>query len=1319
MRDLNATAQTGSKKKAVAVVAALAITASGVGYVGLSSTDWAKAEDGIAVQASGTYSMSVKYNSDGGTVAFGAKGDGGSRETVANGTTKTIDVNNWGDSYAMIPIPKEGYEISQVVLRDANGTALETYTRNNSDSSHNITDTMAKNQSGTWGFAFSSQPSAGSKMTYDITFVKSSSGGNTDPTPTDPTTHPDSGAYLEGNPNLSITSQNSVAKFTMTQPGAAAKNGGFTQFVMKMTKPHEFVEFDKSTVTCTDESGNAVPGAATIDSTGALVYAFDSNYLANNMKYSNESYILTCNAKITATPAQYKQFDGGDNTAHFNLSSTPSTTTSNGGNRVGSTASSDMKVKLPTLSAEKSVWASSGSANAFDKVSYRVTLNNTNAPSQAQNLHLKIAPSSGLWALGVRPDTSSFKVNKGEVDFKLDPSCISVTDGAVNINFPSNFVVNSGDRVEVTYDVKLGDESLGKDKLKQLYDAATSTSGGLGTTITFSADNALQSTEAKTATGLLIPTIGGGATSTGGSTYTTGDTQTVTVNFNVNGNKSGTVLKQPKITMRGDASYYRNLKLDGKSYTSGTIAGDAWEKGSTHSLTYEVFAPTKYAPGVNGNRSITATLDGSNVVTAHDATYDFKIALPHMAQPTVSVSNTKPSATENVTVTSTFIQDEDAVANGARFVITDNAHDSGKDACASKFNNIKINGQPLSDTNSTVTKSADGNTLTIDYGKSMPKGSRVVVTYDDTINGSYHSNGYTNDVNAKVLAGAGSNITNEETSSTSSYTVQEPAFSIASSVDNSTPSAGGTVHAITTFTETAADAKAIGARLVISDKCDLSTAKRDESASTDKDKNGSSSDGTTAVTPVDPVKQRFANVKVNGKALDSSAYNVVDGVLTIDYSGVVKNGEKVAVEYDDVLNDGYAGNMVTNNIEAKITVAEQYNISKEFSGSKASFAVEEPSIDIVKKIVDPEVTEDNSDDDGHLIVNVGDTVTYAATFNQSNPRAIGHDFVYTESIDPKLAAFGVNFDDEVTVTTGSGDDTKDVTDQYNVAIDETKGTLTVTGKDGNTDLPNTPITATFKIHAGVNTNKAYDQLAGTEFDSKSDVSVSNLKAHASAQLTVSVADAKAVIKKDAEKEEISNGEKNTYTLTATNEFEGDKENSKLRGLKIEDDLDQATAEFGYKIDADSVKVQLDGEDITDESDVVVFKVNDSSTGFELDYNNDLTKDSKLTITYDATTDNIAAQSYDQSLGNVVIATAKNSKPSVATKTVSYHGADIIEPEQEQGGSLAETGGQVINETPQGLSGTGDNKTMIYAIGGVIAVAVIAGVIVLVIRKRNK
>lgn len=365
------------------------------------------------------------------------------------------------------------------------------------------------------------------------------------------------------------------------------------------------------------------------------------------------------------------------------------------------------------------------------------------------------------------------------------------------------------------------------------------------------------------------------------------------------------------------------------------------------------------------------------------------------------------------------------------------------------------------------------------------------------------------------------------------------------------------------------------------------------------------------------------------------------------------------------------------------------------------------------------------------VINVGDTVSYKTTFYEDNPdmpSAIGRNFALKVSIDDlvigdtasdadasakrtyKASQLGITFNPVSEVKLVSGE--SDVTESFDVELNSDKTELSIAPKDGTSqDCPSVPTSVEFSVKMGAAEDQNnFDQLAGNEITVRATASVSNLEKSVSSVSTTTIADAKLSLAMSVSNNEIGHGMRNTYTITAMNDKEGEfSDSSKARNVHIENGLDDSAKTFGYKIDPSSLNVMLDGKDITSTSDVAV-KWADGNSGFDMVLSRDLPKDQELVVTYEATTDGIDAQAYSETLGDVAIATADNSKPAVAYANILYTGADF----QDNYGAGAGAGADGAAGGTIGALG----DIIVYVIGSVAALAIIGIVGVIIWRRRR-
>lgn len=728
----------------------------------------------------------------------------------------------------------------------------------------------------------------------------------------------------------------------------------------------------------------------------------------------------------------------------------------------------------------------------------------------------------------------------------------------------------------------------------------------------------------------------------------------------------------------------------------------------------------------SGERRV--TVDASNLKDGPIvAEACFNLLIPS-ASVTASVSKNEVTTGERVQVTSTFR------AEGEDGSVIQNPRINISNPAFGRIENIKVDGVPYN----------RGDVL-----RDLKKGDSHILTYDIVAPSDY-SPDYAKGISTTPQMTADnlvSTIAPPSNNPAQNITVSIPELGIGVEVSDKTPSAedktdaAHPVHVTAVVNEKSGNSAASGIQLIISD--------------------------IPSAEGKNPVADKFENVRVNGEELAAGTYQIdeTSGVMTINIASIAKGGD-VKVEYDNYLVSGYEANGYAGSVSARIQKASAASSNFPTGQEKnavTDYTIQTPELHISQEITDPVSESTEGEGDAAVttttpdVINVGDTVKFRTTFHELNeemPNAKGRDFVLTEKIEDlfisnekptdkenntkteresderdsatkaedikkdghtyKASQLGITFADDVKLFTGEGEDAQDVTDKYDVKIDSSKGELTVTPKaDGSQDMTEVPTSMEFAVKMGkYEDENNYDQLPGKDIKVTGTVAVSNLSRAATAVSTTKIADAELYLTKSAADKEISHGMTDTYTITAVNDKDNKfDDNSVARNIAIEDDLDAAAAALGYKIDPATLKVMMGDEDITSTSDVYVFFDKDN-TGFDLKLSKDLDKEKTLTITYDATTTSIAADAYTESLGNVVIASADNAKPAVAFENVTYAGVDF----PVDGANVS--GEDALAGSGEGsIAGTGD--IVPYVIGGVIAVALIGGVIVLVVRKRRQ
>lgn len=694
-------------------------------------------------------------------------------------------------------------------------------------------------------------------------------------------------------------------------------------------------------------------------------------------------------------------------------------------------------------------------------------------------------------------------------------------------------------------------------------------------------------------------------------------------------------------------------------------------------------------------------------------------------------------------VSSTSKVSREEISTGERSTATIVFHaggESGAAVIAPKINvgtpafghieNIRVDGQPYT-----------SNTPLPD----KPNGSDITLTYDIVAPTDYKP-----EYSAGITVGASLSADNlvENCDKSAFVKVAIPELGAAVAVSDQTPSAEDQtetihpVHVVSKFRETSGKSKATGLQFVLTDK--------------------------PANEGDDPVEKRFENLRVNGVEPAAGTYLIdyANGVTTISCDELAA-GQEIVIEYDNIVKKGTEPNGKGVAISARVQKTQNASVVSNFpdGGEKTAltdFTVQIPELHIAKQITAPVLVDEESGESTPEVINVGDTVSYKTTFFENNeemPAALGRDFKLVEKIEDlfisnesksdqkvnekaaqelpderdvstkvsdtiangrtyKASQLGITFCpvEEMKLLAGE----EDVTDNFDISLNETASELTVVAKEGKSaDLTKVPTAIEFSVKMGkAEDGNNYDQLAGKDIKVSSALSVSNLEKPVTAVSSSKIADAELYITKTAAAKDIEHGDTTQYTITAINDKD-DKfdDESVARNVKIEDDLDKAAADFGYRINPASLKVMLGGKDITSTSDVVVLWDTDA-TGFDLALSKDLDKKDELVITYDTITAHIEQAAYSQSLGSVSIATADNAKPAVAFENVLYHGQDLPLDETGQPGSMGQDGSGAIGENANGsLVATGD--IVPYIIAGVIAVAVIGTVVVLVVRRREK
>lgn len=531
---------------------------------------------------------------------------------------------------------------------------------------------------------------------------------------------------------------------------------------------------------------------------------------------------------------------------------------------------------------------------------------------------------------------------------------------------------------------------------------------------------------------------------------------------------------------------------------------------------------------------------------------------------------------------------------------------------------------------------------------------------------------------------------------------------------------------------------------------------------------------------VDPCMSRFNDIKIKigtgaETPLSSSSYSITGNVLSIPRPTINKN-EKIVIKYTDYIPAGYAKNGLKNEITGELWKND--GSTSALKTATTNFVIQTPVPKTTTSIVIPDITvpktdipeadlqsnnflfEETNDNNTNIqnnFVNVGDVLDVQTEFYTTG--GIGRDFEAEINIDDIIldtpipaitgggtistltpSSLGLVFVDSPTETDAkyqtkimAGD--IDVTDQYNITFDVRNGNpapccyskIKITGKD-NTNSPNTPIKIYNKLRCGDNDGPEamyVAWLAGQTIKVSSKLSLSNLELPATSSSEAEVASAIISVKTQVEKNEITFGDTNKYTITVKNDEQNKIPNdySVARNVTVINKLANNASKKGYAIDENSISAKLDGIELMDR-----IKTNSSyrytDDGFSFTIPQELTKNKNLVITYETTTKNIAADSFSETLDNTTVITASNSSPTAGFTTVHFKGKERINAPGNNSGNNNDSGGTTSNEENSGdtrgdgkVSNTGD--VIPYLIGGAIVIALIGGAFIIVRRRMNR
>lgn len=1223
------------------------------------------AEDGIALKA-GTYLVGTH---DGASISISKLDGSVIRDSISleSGDSQSIELDQ--DSIltcitgeASMQVPSDSI-LSNTTGQHSSGTSGESQSNENKNNEGNENSSSnegnaASNDSGNYDSPSQDKPQ---KEFSDMHVAE----GTVEVSPTDfkfSNENVSQDGSFDGIVHIKGIQKGVVRSASSNDDNAASlNNDALKSFKISLSAPNSMAKIDENTIKLTRSDGQCLYDASddtiarqgtvsidTIDGTQVIVFSFNPDYLTEGMQYSGESYSLTADARMSLPKdlSEVASQNDGNGNLLFDNDSTLTTVIDNSLNSfpheetvsTNPSGNSKIKIVMPKLKAVRSL--SETKANAYDQITYKLTISNTEAGTIAKGIIITDTPGDDLYDLGGAPQ--DVKVTKNGTQFDLNDKNYSIYNGKITINL-GTVDMSSTDPLVVEYTVSVGDDLMRTDKSRLGGLLALDNADSVGSReVSVKAANVLDTVQVSDAFDLLRPAASV-TSDIDKNVITTGETASVTDTFTIEGaddNENGAKLINPVISLTSPSQgSVSNIKVNGTDYVPGTSLSDI-DTGSSLILTYDIIAPSDYSDDVNGSVDTLATLSADNIADSISANARTTIVIPNLSL-VVNLSTMTPSSSsldgtsEPLHVVFTIEQNaNEATAKEFDVRIQDSPRIPTDEVLESGFDELKVkldgNEIPISDDE--LKKNADGS-ISIHVDE-LDADSILTIEYDDILKSGYEINGKSQDIDASVVPSMESNIpSSAEAKASTSFTVGTPKMNIEQKVTNPVDADTG-------------DAEAVNVGDIVS----LSTVFNQQNED----------------DPLAEGRDFALDVSIDDVINDNVSYSAADlGVNFIDADGVLPTKSITNVVYgsDSIASDA-------SEVQEEIDKDSDASVQTEPSGDdEASDSVEDK----------PSSDANDANDENHDNAQDGKAVSLISDGND-----------VTDSFD-------IRFLDK---------DGNDALSSKKPAV-----SIEVIGKD-NTDMPKSPVALNFKAVIGSSEATNFDQLAGTEISFRSTSSVSNLKDPVDDSSVVLVADAAISVEKIASTASVQHGDVETYSITLLNDKDDlYSSDSQAKNVVISDSLDKNTSDFGYRIDASSVTAKIAKSDGTTESiDVKDATESDDTSAKTSSLNlvlpENLSKGDEITITYNAVTDDINADSYSNSLGNVVIVTADNSKPAVATSIVFYDGVDITGVGQDSSGSLTDA-----------ISQTGDSLPYVIIVLALIAIA--AGVTVVIIRKKNK
>ena len=1004
------------------------------------------------------------------------------------------------------------------------------------------------------------------------------------------------------------------------------------------------------------------------------------------------------------------------------------------------------------------------SQNAYYTIHRSVTILNTNANSKARGLVIEdVRNDNTLGGVGVSVDQGSVTVTN-RAGQSLGTSSITYDKGGVKITLAPEVELPSGDEITVGYDIVMGKftDNSTMSRLQEILE-----DWKVNSKVKVTAANAVNPIEKSAASTLLVPqaTVGqtiactknlDGQTVTDASAMelTTGETGHVVVTIDPSASADGTLLINPAMTVdipnraaiEAAGVSFTNFKVNGTAYTLGNVISDGTDpqaakakgdnvtgvvsKNNQIKFEFDVIVDNT-SPSVALNNlsvQVKTTFNAHNMISPLNGTASFTIRIP-AAQASVRVDNSTPSAKDTVKVTATGTI-TDAPASGMVFYVKDVP--SNGTACKSKFQNLTVTSSAGSLNASDYELKTTDNSVSIWFVQSrlIAKDETITVTYDDTMVDDYSGNGVIENIsagfaqNTDALASdlgvsrSPSVWSNLPTSAlaTTNYTVQTPAlvheFKITDPTsEEGTPAICNFGDAITykaTIQQTNAIAKGNDLTYKASIQDVLVGGKEVENSETGE----VTIEGGKKYTAAEVGLSFKDDVKVmSGETDVTDQYTVAidndKAILTVTFKDPTTqylNNTPIDIIFT-LRTDTAPAKWADQLRGVEIDVASTVSISNLEASANASAKI---------KIANAEVKLTKSSENKEVRHGESETYTLKVENVFVDPS--------TGKLDPGSQIRGLSIKDTI--------DASAVEFGYKLDPDSFKVLMFDTSKEEAKDHDaGTYAVGEGGLEAGkynIEFVKGKEYAAGTY--TAADFEPGEYK------ITFTAANDTDVVMAvgDATAENVITGSKITFeegktislsaavafTLTPT-KTDGVVYGKIVRADASEEKLTsdgEITLAGGDSLVADvkfSLAMEAEGEDITKSEDVKILPTEDLSS-FTFTYAKGLPTSKRIAIVYKATTEGIAESAYSQTLSNVAIASANNAKPAVATSDVDYIGKDI-EPDPDPGyAGTVETG---MNVPEPMIAPTGD--MVLYIIGGVIICAVIAGGIVLIVRRRNR